>query len=111
MEKVMLFILPSRTISLLKCGSVVMGSLRCVSISWALSAKGRMRRSAKKDRWDKKRKRSLRFIILLHQPECIFHFAHRKLTGFVLAHIDQCRSEEHTSELQSHSFISYAVFC
>src|ERR1051326_9371460 len=22
-----------------------------------------------------------------------------------------CRSEEHTSELQSHSFISYAVFC
>src|ERR1051326_7021207 len=24
---------------------------------------------------------------------------------------NQCRSEEHTSELQSHSFISYAVFC
>ena len=24
---------------------------------------------------------------------------------------DHCRSEEHTSELQSHSFISYAVFC
>ena len=23
----------------------------------------------------------------------------------------QARSEEHTSELQSHSFISYAVFC
>src|ERR1051326_9517304 len=23
----------------------------------------------------------------------------------------RCRSEEHTSELQSHSFISYAVFC
>src|ERR1051326_9333266 len=23
----------------------------------------------------------------------------------------ECRSEEHTSELQSHSFISYAVFC
>ena len=25
--------------------------------------------------------------------------------------INQFRSEEHTSELQSHSFISYAVFC
>ena len=25
--------------------------------------------------------------------------------------IDDNRSEEHTSELQSHSFISYAVFC
>ena len=24
---------------------------------------------------------------------------------------DETRSEEHTSELQSHSFISYAVFC
>ena len=24
---------------------------------------------------------------------------------------DEVRSEEHTSELQSHSFISYAVFC
>ena len=24
---------------------------------------------------------------------------------------DNTRSEEHTSELQSHSFISYAVFC
>src|ERR1051326_7049798 len=37
--------------------------------------------------------------------------------GFVGAHAGsieadpaQCRSEEHTSELQSHSFISYAVF-
>ena len=26
-------------------------------------------------------------------------------------HINEIRSEEHTSELQSHSFISYAVFC
>ena len=27
-------------------------------------------------------------------------------------HVEGCRrSEEHTSELQSHSFISYAVFC
>src|ERR1051326_9306954 len=25
--------------------------------------------------------------------------------------LEACRSEEHTSELQSHSFISYAVFC
>src|ERR1051326_8319594 len=26
-------------------------------------------------------------------------------------HLNEVRSEEHTSELQSHSFISYAVFC
>ena len=31
------------------------------------------------------------------------------LTGSGILNID--RSEEHTSELQSHSFISYAVFC
>src|ERR1051326_9547546 len=30
---------------------------------------------------------------------------------FSLASFWNCRSEEHTSELQSHSFISYAVFC
>ena len=29
----------------------------------------------------------------------------------VLQQMDRYRSEEHTSELQSHSFISYAVFC
>src|ERR1051326_5576060 len=28
-----------------------------------------------------------------------------------ICRIDAMRSEEHTSELQSHSFISYAVFC
>src|ERR1051326_9443853 len=28
-----------------------------------------------------------------------------------LASLERSRSEEHTSELQSHSFISYAVFC
>src|ERR1051326_9356054 len=28
-----------------------------------------------------------------------------------LNHVHSSRSEEHTSELQSHSFISYAVFC
>src|ERR1051326_9371582 len=32
--------------------------------------------------------------------------------GLVINRItDVARSEEHTSELQSHSFISYAVFC
>ena len=38
---------------------------------------------------------------------------HRLLCGdaTVLADIEKVRSEEHTSELQSHSFISYAVFC
>ena len=30
---------------------------------------------------------------------------------YVLGKITVLRSEEHTSELQSHSFISYAVFC
>ena len=30
---------------------------------------------------------------------------------FYSAKKDETRSEEHTSELQSHSFISYAVFC
>src|ERR1051326_665311 len=29
----------------------------------------------------------------------------------VLLRVEEQRSEEHTSELQSHSFISYAVFC
>ena len=29
----------------------------------------------------------------------------------VMPSLDNSRSEEHTSELQSHSFISYAVFC
>ena len=30
---------------------------------------------------------------------------------YVPVPIGRARSEEHTSELQSHSFISYAVFC
>ena len=35
-----------------------------------------------------------------------------KEAGFpVRKTLDTFRSEEHTSELQSHSFISYAVFC
>ena len=38
-----------------------------------------------------------------------------ELTGLAVnVHVEPCdgeRSEEHTSELQSHSFISYAVFC
>ena len=29
----------------------------------------------------------------------------------VILDVESVRSEEHTSELQSHSFISYAVFC
>ena len=31
--------------------------------------------------------------------------------GFTISNLFINRSEEHTSELQSHSFISYAVFC
>ena len=30
---------------------------------------------------------------------------------YIYSHKTFLRSEEHTSELQSHSFISYAVFC
>src|ERR1051326_2682175 len=33
------------------------------------------------------------------------------LGAFEIQVLDSYRSEEHTSELQSHSFISYAVFC
>ena len=31
--------------------------------------------------------------------------------NYVREYLPEGRSEEHTSELQSHSFISYAVFC
>ena len=34
-----------------------------------------------------------------------------KVAPGVAKTLDGLRSEEHTSELQSHSFISYAVFC
>src|ERR1051326_2326104 len=61
---------------------------------------------------------------------CFLHFTHTQLLvlgqqrqspkvyllyrALKTWHVDQLarfRSEEHTSELQSHSFISYAVFC
>src|ERR1051326_308288 len=32
-------------------------------------------------------------------------------SGAIMMYLAEKRSEEHTSELQSHSFISYAVFC
>src|ERR1051326_9337145 len=35
---------------------------------------------------------------------------YRKVVGAYKLDVNQYRSEEHTSELQSHSFISYAVF-
>src|SRR6056300_2102950 len=41
-------------------------------------------------------------------PICI---AHCNEGVFGPSPCGQCRSEEHTSELQSHSEISYAVFC
>ena len=37
--------------------------------------------------------------------------AARASVGEIIQHTWHARSEEHTSELQSHSFISYAVFC
>src|ERR1051326_9265228 len=33
------------------------------------------------------------------------------IVGYIVSGLLGTRSEEHTSELQSHSFISYAVFC
>src|ERR1051326_1544585 len=45
---------------------------------------------------------------LRSDPTELAHIA-SLVTHYSLAHAD--RSEEHTSELQSHSFISYAVFC
>ena len=41
----------------------------------------------------------------------IFNVILRKTYGFNRKKDSISRSEEHTSELQSHSFISYAVFC
>ena len=47
------------------------------------------------------------------EPEVIFSFSEGKkyYPGTPIIAIGSPRSEEHTSELQSHSFISYAVFC
>src|ERR1051326_348157 len=50
----------------------------------------------------------------LHETHAPFEQATREETVAAEAGGDlriQARSEEHTSELQSHSFISYAVFC
>src|ERR1051326_6134859 len=38
-----------------------------------------------------------------------WYFSARSIFG--KTSVSEARSEEHTSELQSHSFISYAVFC
>src|ERR1051326_854119 len=43
--------------------------------------------------------------------EAIAAGAIRELAGYTATRREGKRSEEHTSELQSHSFISYAVFC
>ena len=40
-----------------------------------------------------------------------FKFTKKKPLGQLWTRLWKTRSEEHTSELQSHSFISYAVFC
>ena len=46
------------------------------------------------------------------QPSGIVEAAAQEDVDYVGYRImDRERSEEHTSELQSHSFISYAVFC
>ena len=56
-------------------------------------------------------------LILQYEPILYFHpdedFYPMNVDAFVenSSLWDSRRSEEHTSELQSHSFISYAVFC
>ena len=47
----------------------------------------------------------------LHEGHLSLVRAARKECDIVVMSIFVNRSEEHTSELQSHSFISYAVFC
>src|SRR3546814_4564265 len=50
-----------------------------------------------------------------HRPAGVQHMHHRPFIGWRDAeccmHLRRCRSEEHTSELQSLMRISYAVFC
>ena len=47
----------------------------------------------------------------MRNPELIPEKIKEALKNIGLWDLDPLRSEEHTSELQSHSFISYAVFC
>ena len=44
-------------------------------------------------------------------PGLVFHLDRPKTAALIFGSGKIVRSEEHTSELQSHSFISYAVFC
>src|ERR1051326_2744561 len=47
----------------------------------------------------------------LRDAEVLVQFCPQRVVGDIGVPDDRTRSEEHTSELQSHSFISYAVFC
>src|ERR1051326_8922137 len=49
----------------------------------------------------------------IEERDAALAFGYNRLTGIISAglRLISMRSEEHTSELQSHSFISYAVFC
>ena len=57
--------------------------------------------------------RFLRWLGPEATPEGLSTLNPAGVEGFFLSHAQDAgrRSEEHTSELQSHSFISYAVFC
>src|SRR3546814_1797855 len=48
---------------------------------------------------------------IAHLRECVVEDAVEQAAGGLLADPGDCRSEEHTSELQSLMRISYAVFC
>ena len=52
----------------------------------------------------------LRFHLECCSENTVAHKVRRYIYLFVAPELIS-RSEEHTSELQSHSFISYAVFC
>src|SRR6056300_1818010 len=67
------------------------------------------------------RRRQTRFLNVTGVQTCALPICtrlnskHKQKTAYEISECDWssdvCRSEEHTSELQSHSEISYAVFC
>src|SRR5210317_2422123 len=65
------------------------------------------------------RRRHTRFLNVTGVQTCAFpisrlNFSHKQKTAYEISECDwssDVRSEEHTSERQSHSEISYAVFC
>src|SRR6056300_486045 len=59
------------------------------------------------------RRRHTRFLNVTGVQTCALptYSSHKQKTAYEISECDWSRSEEHTSELHSHSEISYAVFC